>query len=73
MNRFRLSIERGIDIERGRTCYSTSSLTKKFGNFTAIENLSLNIRKGEIYGLLGPNGAGKTTIIRLLCGIIKSS
>jgi ABC-2 type transport system ATP-binding protein len=51
----------------------TSSLTKKFGNFTAVDELNLNIRKGEIYGLLGPNGAGKTTTIRLLCGIIKSS
>ena len=49
----------------------TSSLTKKFGNFTAIDDLTLNIRKGEIYGLLGPNGAGKTTTIRLLCGLIK--
>jgi ABC-2 type transport system ATP-binding protein len=49
----------------------TSSLSKKFGNFTAIDNLTLNIRKGEIYGLLGPNGAGKTTTIRLLCGLIK--
>ncbi len=49
----------------------TSSLTKKFGNFTAIDNLSLNIRKGEVYGLLGSNGAGKTTTIRLLCGLIK--
>lgn len=51
----------------------TSSLTKKFGNFTAVDDLNLNIRKGEIYGLLGPNGAGKTTTIRLLSGIIKSS
>jgi len=51
----------------------TSSWTKKFGNFSAVENLTLNIKKGEIYGLLGPNGAGKTTTIRLLCGIIKSS
>lgn len=47
----------------------TSSLTKKFGDFTAIKNLNLNIKKGEIYGLLGPNGAGKTTTIRILCGI----
>jgi ABC-2 type transport system ATP-binding protein len=51
----------------------TSLLNKKFGKFTAIDKLNLKIRKGEIYGLLGPNGAGKTTIIRLLCGIIKSS
>ncbi len=51
----------------------TSSLIKKFGNFTAVNNLSLNIQKGEIYGLLGPNGAGKTTTIRILCGLVKSS
>ena len=51
----------------------TSSLTKRFGHFTAINHLNLNIHKGEIYGLLGPNGAGKTTTIRLLCNIIKSS
>ncbi|MTK64125.1 MAG: ABC transporter ATP-binding protein [Methanobacterium sp.] len=48
----------------------TSSLTKKFGDFTAINDLNLKIKKGEIYGLLGPNGAGKTTTIRLLCGLI---
>ncbi len=49
----------------------TSSLGKKFGDFTAINDLNLKIKRGEIYGLLGPNGAGKTTTIRLLCGLIK--
>ena len=58
-------------MENQKNVIQTSSLTKKFGNFTAIDNLNLNIRKGEIYGLLGPNGAGKTTTIRLLCGLIK--
>jgi ABC-type multidrug transport system, ATPase component len=58
-------------LENQKNVIQTSSLTKKFGNFTAIDNLNLNIRKGEIYGLLGPNGAGKTTTIRLLCGLIK--
>jgi ABC-2 type transport system ATP-binding protein len=58
-------------LENENHVIQTSSLTKKFGNFTAIDNLNLNIRKGEIYGLLGPNGAGKTTTIRLLCGLIK--
>lgn len=45
-------------------------LTKKFGNITAVNNLNLNIKKGEIYGFLGPNGAGKTTTIKLLTGIL---
>jgi len=38
----------------------TNHLTKKYGNFTAVNNLDLKVKKGEIYGLLGPNGAGKT-------------
>lgn len=45
-------------------------ITKKFGNIRAVNNLYLNIKKGEIYGFLGPNGAGKTTTIKLLTGIL---
>ena len=40
-----------------------TGLTKKYGNFTAVNDLNLQIRKGEIFGLLGPNGAGKSTTI----------
>jgi len=47
-----------------------SSLTRQFGNFTAVEDLSFTIERGEIFALLGPNGAGKTTTIRLLTGLI---
>lgn len=47
------------------------NLFKKFGSFTAVDNISFQVRKGEIFGLLGPNGAGKTTTIRMLTGILK--
>jgi len=43
------------------------NLTKKFGDFTAVDNLSLDIKENEIFGFLGPNGAGKSTTIRMLC------
>jgi ABC-2 type transport system ATP-binding protein len=49
----------------------TKVLTKRFGNFTAVNNLNLNIAQGEIFGFLGANGAGKTTAIKMLCGLLK--
>ncbi|RLE06251.1 MAG: ABC transporter ATP-binding protein [Bacteroidetes bacterium] len=48
-------------------------LTKEFGDFTAVDQVSFTIPKGEIFGLLGPNGAGKTTTIRMLCGLLRPS
>lgn len=45
-------------------------LTKKFGDFTAVDKLSFNVYKGEIFGFLGANGAGKTTAIKVLCGLL---
>lgn len=47
------------------------NLAKKFGNFTAVDNLSFSIKEGEILGLLGPNGAGKTTTIQMLLGVME--
>src|SRR5262249_2345066 len=47
------------------------NLSKRFGDFVAVKNLSLEVRYGEIYGLLGANGAGKTTTIKMLCGLIE--
>jgi len=44
-------------------------LTKKYGDFTAVDGISLEVRRGEIFGFLGPNGAGKTTTIRILAGL----
>lgn len=46
-------------------------LTKKFGTFTAVDNISFDVRKGEIFGFLGANGAGKTTAMKILCGLSK--
>jgi ABC-2 type transport system ATP-binding protein len=48
-------------------------LTKTFKQFVAVDNVSLSVRRGEIFGLLGPNGAGKTTTIRMLLGLIRPS
>lgn len=45
------------------------NLTKKFGSFTAVDHISFDVRKGEIFGFLGANGAGKTTAMRILCGL----
>ncbi len=47
------------------------NLTKKFGSFTSVDNISFNVKKGEIFGFLGANGAGKSTTIRMLCGILE--
>jgi len=46
-------------------------LTRRFGDFTAVDNISLAIGKGEIFGFLGPNGAGKSTTIKMLCGLLQ--
>ena len=47
----------------------TRELTKRFGTFTAVDRISFNVRRGEIFGFLGANGAGKTTAMRMLCGL----
>ncbi|HZJ58853.1 MAG TPA: ATP-binding cassette domain-containing protein, partial [Chitinophagaceae bacterium] len=44
-------------------------LTKQFGHFTAVDHISFEVDKGEIFGFLGANGAGKTTAMRMLCGL----
>jgi len=45
------------------------NLTKRFGGFTAVDDISFEVKKGEIFGFLGANGAGKTTVMRMLCGL----
>lgn len=53
------------------TVIYTDELTKRFGNFTAVDRISFEVRRGEIFGFLGANGAGKTTAMRMLCGLSK--
>lgn len=51
----------------------TDGLTKVFGNFTAVDNISINVKKGDIFGFLGANGAGKTTAMKMLTGLLSPS
>jgi ABC-2 type transport system ATP-binding protein len=56
---------------KGEIAIGAQNLTKRFGDFTAVHNVNLNVRYGEVYGLLGANGAGKTTTIKMLCGLLE--
>lgn len=51
----------------------TVNLTKKFGSFTALDGVNMEVEEGEVYGFIGPNGAGKSTTIRILLGILKAT
>ena len=51
----------------------TKDLTRKFGRFVAVNSVSMEVHRGEIFGFLGANGAGKTTVIRVLCGLLQPS
>lgn len=55
---------------RGQVAIGATNLTRKFGEFTAVKKVNLQVRYGEIYGLLGANSAGKTTTIKMLCGLL---
>jgi ABC-2 type transport system ATP-binding protein len=54
-----------------RTAIQVRDLTRRFGEFTAVDGLSFDVREGEIFGFLGANGAGKSTTIRMLCGLLR--
>jgi ABC-2 type transport system ATP-binding protein len=55
----------------GESSVVVDGLVKRFGDFTAVDHISFDARRGEIFGFLGPNGAGKSTTIRVLCGLLK--
>src|SRR4051812_27568196 len=48
-------------------------LTKRFGPFTAVNDVSMDVKKGSIFAFLGPNGSGKSTMIRMICGVLSPS
>jgi len=62
-------VSEGIEKREGSSVI-TSSLTKRFGDFTAVNSIELDVKYGEIFGFLGPNGAGKSTTIKMLCGLL---
>jgi len=53
------------------TTINVENLVKRFGSFTAVNNISFKVQKGEVFGFLGANGAGKTTAIRMICGLLE--
>ena len=51
-------------------CIELNHVTKRFGNFTAVNDISLQLTPGKVYGIVGPNGAGKSTTIKMLTGLL---
>jgi ABC-2 type transport system ATP-binding protein len=66
-----LSAQRHEVMSAGIAAVTVEHLTRRFGDFTAVNDVSFQVPRGEIFGFLGPNGAGKSTTIRMLCGLLK--
>ena len=60
-------------MNKNKQAIQVKNLSKKFGDFTAVDQISFDVNRGEIFGFLGPNGSGKTTTIRMLLGLLKPS
>jgi ABC-2 type transport system ATP-binding protein len=68
-----IKLARPVSGEPGEVVVQVEDLVKRFGAFTAVDHVSFEVRRGEIFGLLGPNGAGKTTTFRMLCGLLPAT
>ena len=68
-----ITLQRPITASSDGAVVEVRDLLKRFGGFTAVNHISFQVRRGEIFGLLGPNGAGKTTTFRMLCGLLPAS
>ncbi len=67
------TLQSSQDTNDGSIAVTLRDLSKRFGDFIAVDRVSLDVKKGEVFGFLGPNGAGKSTTIRMLCGILEPS
>jgi len=68
-----MRLEQPLERHGGESVVQVRDLVRRFGTFTAVDNVSFEVCRGEIFGLLGPNGAGKTTTFRMLCGLLPAT
>ena len=68
-----MTLTTALQPERDGTAVQVRDLVRQFGAFTAVDHISFDVQRGEIFGLLGPNGAGKTTTFRMLCGLLPAT
>ncbi len=68
-----MQLDRPPEQHGGAAVVEVADLVRRFGEFTAVDHVSFDVRRGEIFGLLGPNGAGKTTTFRILCGLLPAT
>ncbi len=68
-----IELERPPERRSGEVAVRVNDLVRRFGRFTAVDRVSFEVRRGEVFGLLGPNGAGKTTTFRMLCGLLPAT
>ena len=68
-----IKLEHALTLQPDEQVVEVRDLVRRFGAFTAVNHVSFEVRRGEIFGLLGPNGAGKTTTFRMLCGLLPAS